>query len=335
MLIEDGKPVKQPFLIKEGMQNTDIRNWTNQGLTYSTFIDMHDMYTVPLDAETGMPVGTPVPVQFIPTGSNIQPHWSSDGNKIAFISYEGTPKVVIMPVDGGGPEYYPIEAEGFWELALWDLNWTPEDKGISFCVSTPDNEPRVYRLDVATGKWQSWTLPFKGWSRTVWGGDDHTVYFGQNGADQAGVYSLNTETGESRLLYHPDNGVPFYVVMDVKISRDRTKLIFDARCDTVGMKAFIIDLKTGALERIMTDYNFRTFSPDGSKMIFTGKTMADGEMVFSADGDALHQYNLRSYFPQGTRMQSVDWSPKGDMLILSTRSMVFGTYLMRNVIPEN
>jgi hypothetical protein len=58
----------------------------------------------------------------------------------------------------------------------------------------------------------------------------------------------------------------------------------------------------------------------------------EGMTVFSIDGEILHQYNLKSQFPQGTRIAALDWSPDGKKLAFNTRIIVFETYLMKNVL---
>ena len=68
MKIENGKAVGQPSLLKEGMQNVELGDWTAHGITYYLSMNIHDIYTVSMDPVTGVPNGIPEPLQYSPTG---------------------------------------------------------------------------------------------------------------------------------------------------------------------------------------------------------------------------------------------------------------------------
>ena len=324
----DGKPNKQPLLIKKGMQNVELRNWTDYGITCDMFMNLHDIYSLPLNAETGVPTGKPELLQYSSTGSNIQPVWSHDGKYLAFITYGIEPKLVLLPADGGKPQYYNIEAPGFWEVGLYDLNWLPDNSGISFSVVNPQEIPTAYRLDLTNGTWKHWNLPFSGWSRTAWGPDMNSFIYTQNGLEEAGLFKFNVNTGESEQIFKPDMKEEYYVFYFMRFSRDWKKLACDMNCSS-GRKILLIDMESGESSVFAENYRFGTFSPDGQKILADG---ASGSTIFSIEGEILHQYNFRNQFPKGTRFPALDWSPDGKQLVFNTRSLVLELNLMRNVL---
>jgi len=331
--LEDGKPVKQPFVLKGGMQNANLCNWTEHGITCLMSVDLHDIYTLALNPETGVPTGDPVPLQYSPTGSNIQPIWSHDGKYLAFVTYGDIPKIVLLPSDGSEPRNYPIEAPGFWEFSLSDLCWSPDDSGISFSVSSAGVGPLLYKLNLASGEWQHWELAFPGWTRTAWGPDMNTFVYARHGTPEngAGLYLFNVETGESKQIYKPDFNEENTIFHTIRFSHNKRWLACDKNSPNGGgWKILLVDMESGESRIFAEKYNFVSFSPDGPKILAGGQGKAT---IFSIEGKILQQYNsFMENFPKGTRLQSVDWSPDGKQLVFGTRNWIDATNLIRNVL---
>jgi len=321
----EGKPAGQPFLIKEGMQNVDLINWTEHGVNYIVGLNLHDIYTLPLNPETGTPTGKPKPLDYTPTGSNTNPVRSHDGKYLAFISYADKPEVVILPANGEETRHYPIYAPGFWELSLHDLRWLPDNSGLGFNVLSPLEISTVYRLDLATGKWQNWPLPIKGWTRTDQGPDENSFIYDKR---NVGLYQFNIKTGETRNIFQPDTST-WYIIKGLKFSRDHKKLTFMFQNTIKNTNLMVLDLESGESRMLAQNFWSPTFSPDGQKILTFGSSdMA----VLSLDGKILHEFNLVKYFSPGTRISSFDWSPDGKQPVFMTRNIIFETYLMKNVL---
>ena len=322
--MNEGKPAGQPFLIKEGMQNVNLNNWTEQGICTRMFFDLHDIYTLQLDPETGTPTGNPEPLDYAPTGSNTNPVWSHDGKYLAFISYDEDPKVVIKPVDGGEISYYPISAPGFWVLSLWDLHWLPDNSGLGFNVMDPTDKAVAYRLDLASGKWQNWTLPLHGWTRTDWGPNENSLIYTDNIMSAPGLYQFNLKTNETKSIFQVEKE-EYYVFRSLKFSRDHKKIVFSMN----NTKLILYDFETAEGGLFVEKYFSPTFSPDGKKILASSKS---GMTIFSLDGEILYQYNLKKHFSADTRIGSFDWSPDGKQLVFMTRIILYETSLMKNVL---
>ncbi len=325
--ITEGKPTGQPFLIKEGMQNVGLMNWTEYGIAYSMSFNLHDIYTIPLDMETGIPTAIPKPLDYTPVGSNICPVWSHDGKYLAFISYADKPEVVILTIEGGETRHYPIHAPGFWELTLGDLHWLPDNSGLSFNVRSPKEIPTVYRLDLASGEWQNWPLPVSIWSLTDWGPDENSFIY-TSGGPEPGIYQFNINTEETKHIFQPKES-SFYIFRALKYSMDRKKVTFMYQSEMDINNLMVLDIESGEEKIIGENCMSPTFSPDGQKIV----AHYDSKItIFSLDGEILQQYDLFQYFTSGTRIYGFDWSPDGKQLVFMTRNIVDGTYLMKNVL---
>jgi Tol biopolymer transport system component len=294
-------------------------------------LDIHDIYILPIDPETAAPNGVPRPLDFIPTGSNIQPVWSHDGEHLAFISYADQPKVVIMPSDGSETRYYPIHAPGFWELSLWDLRWLPDNSGIGFTVVSPTDEIKVYTLDLANGNWQNRTIREYGWTRSEWGPDKNSLVYSDNGI-HPGLFKYNMTTGEATQFFQAED-TTWNTIRALKASRDHKKIAF-----MTGEKGIMmVDYETGEHKLISEEGWHPAFSPDGDKILAFGNYEEDGEehkgiVLFSLEGEVLQQYDIGQYFTSDTRINAPDWSPNGDKLVFMTRNIVFETALLQNVL---
>jgi Tol biopolymer transport system component len=330
MEMTDGQPSGQPLLIKEGMQNIDLVNWTEDGICCVMALDLHDIYTLPLDPETGLPTGKSKPLDFTPTGSNTNPVWSHDGKYLAFLLYGENPQVVIKPVDGGEISYYPIHAPGFWELSLWDLHWLPDNSGLGFNIMNPMEKAVAYKLDLASGKWQNWILPLDGWTRTDWGPDENSLIYTDNlmypdsNTSASGLFQFNLKTNETKPIFQVEKE-EYYVFRNLKFSRDHKKIVFMMN----NAKIILYDFETAKGGLFVEKYYSPTFSPDGKKILASSKS---GMTIFSLEGQILNEYDLKQYFSTDTRISGFDWSPDGKQLAFMTRNLLFETYLMKNVL---
>jgi Tol biopolymer transport system component len=322
--IKNGKPQGLAFMIKEGMQNVSLDNWIEQGICSSMFIDLHDIYTLPMDPDTGIPSGAPEPIDYTPTGSNVNPVWSHDGKYLAFISYDVEPEVVILSLNGGDARYYTIPDPGLEVVYTHDLRWLPDNSGIGLSTIDVLEKPVLYRLDLASSEWQHWSLPASGHTLTAWGPDENTVIYTDNNVSAPGLYQLNIKTKESKNIFKPEKE-DWYMFGTIKFSRDHKKMVFYMHKG----KVMLYDFETGECSVFAEGYGAATFSPDGHTLLAANKSNLN---FFSPEGEVVHKYNLKQHFPSDTRIWGYDWSPDGKQIVFMTRTMIFETSLMKNVL---
>ncbi len=325
MEMEKGKSIGRPFLIKQGMKNVDLINWTKFGISYDFSLDLNEIYTFPLD-KTGTPKGAPKIIDYT-TGSNICPVWSHDGKHLAFITFDGKPKVVVK-TDGGQTKHYIIPIDDFWHYAVNDLRWLPDNSGVGFNHINKSIISSVYRLNLATGEWNKWFLPLDGgWTRIDWGPDKNSFVYNK---PNKGFYQFDINTGESKKIFHPDNNETWYVSRGLKFSRDHKKLTFMLQNYNKTKNLMVYDLELGKSKTLSQDYWKPTFSPDGNKILAFGKKQSVA--IISLEGEVLQEYDLSKHFESGTGISSPDWSPDGKQLVFKTRYIKYDTYLLKNVL---
>ncbi|MBA7530034.1 hypothetical protein ES705_22237 [subsurface metagenome] len=208
---------------------------------------------------------------------------------------------------------------------MHDLRWLPDNSGLGFNVMSPLEISTVYRLDLATGKWQNWPLPIKGWTRTDWGPDKNSFIYNKG---NVGLYQFNIKTGETRNIFQPDTST-WYTIRGLKFSRDHKKLTFMFQNTIKNTNLMVLDLESGESRMLAQNFWSPTFSPDGQKILTFGSS---GMAVLSLDGEILHEFDLAKHFSPGTRISSFDWSPDGKQLVFMTRNIIIETYLMKNVL---
>ena len=325
----EGKPVGQPFLIKEGMQDVDLINWTEHGINYDLVLDLRDIYSLPLNPETGIPAGVPKPINYTPTGSNICPVWSHDSKYLAFISYDDKPEVVILPTNGMEARHYTISISEFWAPGVQDLRWLPDNSGVGFTNGNSLGVFTANRLNLTTGKWQDWTLPVKGWTRTEWGPDENSFVYNDKSKPKRGLYQFNFKTGETQNIFQPEDST-WYTIRGLKFSRDHKKLTFMFQNTEQKSDLMVVDVDSGKNQVLSQEFRSPAFSPDGKKILAFGKKYSVA--ILSLDGEILQQYDLSKHFTSGTRISSPDWSPDGKQLVFSTVYWKTETYLLKNVL---
>ena len=325
MEMEKGKPTGRPFLVKQGMKNVDLINWTKFGISYDFSLDLNEVYTLPLD-KTGTPTGVPKLIDYTP-GSNICPVWSHNGKHLAFITFDGKPKVVVQ-TDGGQTKHYIIPIDDFWDRAVHDLRWLPDNSGVGFNHINKSIISFEYRLNIATSEWNKWLLPLDGgWTRTDWGPDKNSFIYNK---PNTGFYQFDVKTGESKKIFHPDNSETWYVSRGLKFSRNHKKFAFMFQNSNKIKNLMVYDMESGISKTLSQDYWTPTFSPDGNKILSFGKKQ--NVAIFSLGGEVLQQYDLSKYFESGIRISSPDWSPDGKQLVFNTRYLKYDTFLMKNVL---
>src|SRR5262245_42703584 len=100
--VENGRPAGEPVLVKDGMQDTALLNWTVHGLLYVKNVSIGDVFTLPIDPATGVALGKPEQVRFHRTGRNTDATWSPDGKYLAFVwaSERLERSLIVLPAGG-------------------------------------------------------------------------------------------------------------------------------------------------------------------------------------------------------------------------------------------
>jgi Tol biopolymer transport system component len=339
---EEGDPQGRPFLIRDGMQNADLRNWTKSGLYYQNSIDTYDVYTISIDPKTGKLKEKSRQIDYIPTGNNKRPIWSLDGKYLAFASssedYPGQAYVVVRPVDGVETKRYPFPTQNYSAPWFYNMRWRPDSKAIGLLTKNNEGKIAYFIVDLTTGEWTSKALSeaYDRRTRFEWKGDGEAIYLARVGLEKKhpGIVEHNLETGEEHYIFRSKFSET-HLFRDLVCSRDYSKLLIRE-----GPNIAIVDCTNG---KILMDFKLEggmastsaTWSPDGNQIfVLHGSprsTRTRKYSIISMKDGSVNMFEFEEEFR--ARLAYSEWSPDGTQLAFSTRSGKFEVFLLSNIIP--
>jgi len=326
----NANPTGQPFIISHVMAGTTLNNWTPQGIVYTNVVQMRDIYTMPIDPEIGAPASKPELLDFRPTGNNLLPIFSPDGEYIAFLmrEVEGNPgrKVVVYSLADKEAKIFKIPSKNTWTF-LADFRWLPDGSGISFSAEASEETPgweegtsdyRFFILDVKSGRWRTEDLGGN-YHRCEWCGNGSYFYSKYTPSGDHLLVERDSGTGEERTVAELPKGM---VVL--KCSRDYRKIAATTR--TNGIEIF--DAASGNKLKEFPGFSLLAWSPDGSRIMAKKGNDLSYHVISYEDG-TVTKYDLSENLVGGDRIQ-IDWSPSGDQIALSFRFGKVDAYILHN-----
>ncbi|MCK5639414.1 MAG: Tol-Pal system beta propeller repeat protein TolB [Gammaproteobacteria bacterium] len=241
--------------------------------------------------------------QIILTSSKalMSPSWSPDGQRLAYVSFEG---------DGGSTIYVQYIATGERErvASFRGINsapaWSPDGQKLALTLSR-DGNPEIYVMDVTSKRLRRITNHYAIETEPTWIPDGSGLVFTSDRGGRPQLYRVEIPRGgplgrPQRLTFEGSYNTR------ASFSPDGSKLAMVHGSDGVYRIA-VLDLKTGNL-RVLTESSLDespSFAPNGSMIIFATDINGRGVLeAVSVDGYA-HQ---RLGFSQGD-VREPAWSP--------------------------
>ena len=192
----------------------------------------------------------------------MSPSWSSDGKRLAYVSFEeGTSRIFIQEIYTGKRKGLKLE-RGINSSP----SWSPSDKYLAAVLSKEGN-PDIFRYDFKNDKWKQLTDHFGIDTEPDWSPDGRKIIFTSNRSGSPQIYEINVSkrkirrktfegTYNARARYTPDG----------------KSFVFVHRRDGLFHIA-VQNLRTGKLQ-ILTDTTLDespTISPNGKVIIYATK----------------------------------------------------------------
>ncbi len=366
--MKDGKAAGQPFMIKEGMANANLLNWTANGLAFSNWIDVKDIFIQEIIPGTNELIGQPQLLSYRLTGSNASPSWSPDGKFLAFASissFVDLPSrghIIVMPVDGGQAREFLLPLAHKWSPILYpNIRWLPDSSGLGYTIKDEKEKEAIVKLDIATGEWKTIPIPTKFWTDIEWSGDGKSYFYAKHryhGDPDPGIIEHNLETGKERYIYRPekDKGAVF---RSFRCSRDGKWMVIE-QIDYVQnginevCQIFALDLGSGKIQTVTTAlegavpndwmrFTWPVWSPDRKNLLVDcnhdRSSRAQELGIIPAGGGSLKKLPIVLDWPAGEGFRSgfwtTDWSPDGKKIAFAVRSSKEEAFLIKNVITKD
>lgn len=352
--VENGKPVREPFMIKEGLEESiGLNTWTPRGLLYTRLFGLRDVFTMAVNPETGESAGKPRQIAYSRTGRNSFPVWSPDGKYLAFasilVSEPGQAYIIVLPVAGGKAREFPVPTNKFLGSDFGDLRWLSDGSGLGFSGHDNKEQPTLFRLTLVTGGWKTWPIPVKFWTLTEWSREGDKYFYVVHGpasvTPEPGIVEHDLATGSERYIYKPEHPAKDdgFIFRGLRFSPDHKWLAFAEGVEP-GRRIMVLDLETGKARKVTSEnVGAPSWSPDGQHLLVVNLRHKNGSpsglSVIPVMGGAAKKLDLgdsqRSDVSEEAHKQisSPDWSPDGKQITFGVGKAKWDSYLMENVIP--
>jgi len=145
--------------------------------------------------------------------SLLSPHWSPDGKKIAYVSFEsGNSAIYVQDITTGQRQLVSARPRGINSAPAW----SPDGSKLAVSLSYSGN-PEIYVMDVASRQETRLTKSLAINTEPVWSPDGQSIYFTSDRSGRPQIYQMPASGGgANRISFQGQNNLSADVSYDGK-----------------------------------------------------------------------------------------------------------------------
>jgi len=230
--ITDGRTDGPPQWIKGDLNPSPVRLTPDGTLYYMLIEDLMEVYTVPIDPETGKSAAQPAPVGSHYPGIRMAPDWSPDGTRLAYKSFagsesrpEGPPLISVLDLKSGEELRIPA---GLSSNSFADgPRWAPDGRSVVL-IGNRGGETGIYQIDIPGGETKLLiSIPLYQYTfRVAWSPDGKSLFYMQgnpirilrrdlDGGSELELAAMKGPVGIPRIALSPDGKWLAFTSLDI------------------------------------------------------------------------------------------------------------------------
>jgi Tol biopolymer transport system component len=239
------------------------------------------------------------------TARDLDPRWSPDGTRLAFIREAASRRQVLVIADATGQTI--AASKPFTSFDADSIAWAPNSREVAIAAQAAD--PAIVLIDAATGASREVEVDYLMFE-VYWRPPDGRQLLFRTGSPPGGLAIVSIEDGS--VVRVPTSGDERDDIRPLGWTPDGRSVLYQHDADADAPQTHVVDVATGAETRL--DVAFGHVSNDGTRV--AGINRAGRFCVVAISGGPCRVIE-DAVDVEGTRGAGVSWSPDDRWIAIS------------------